>query len=411
MSAQFQSNDHFFRVDPQVNVPAVAPAAVLRNRLAHGRKIVLVACDGGGIQAAAWAARVLTGLQLDSLGNYGSPAWPQDFADNVALVSAVSGGAAGSMFFLNQYRPAFATPPAELQQVVDDASAPSLDNIGWALVYHDLPRIYWPLFLTDPLLDRGLMLEQSWKRHGRIDATLGQWRQGVLEGLRPAVIFNSTIVETGRPMLLATTDIPDEPDSHKGDFHRDSAGLDIPVVTAARVASTFPYVSPAARPSTQYPQYHLVDGGYYDNYGLSSLVSWLFAAVKDRPDDVPEILIVRTLSFPTTLDPKPQSRSAVFELYAPLAAMFGVRVSSQAIRDIEDLDRLTNRWPQIQVARFQFHAPDAPLSWQMNASQHARIEDEWRDAVAGSSDNHAQLQLVRSFFGVPPPADPLPRLR
>src|SRR5438094_521060 len=53
----------------------------------HGR-VVVVASAGGGIQAAAWTARVLTGLQHEL----------PEFANSIAALSGVSGGAVGTMF-------------------------------------------------------------------------------------------------------------------------------------------------------------------------------------------------------------------------------------------------------------------------------------------------------------------------
>ena len=101
------SNDHVYTVLPGATIQPVSPADVLRNRWHNSNdcRVILVATAGGGIQSAAWTARVLAGLQEassgrpDSQGCFGR----SDFASNLTAVSSVSGGAVGAMFFLNQY--------------------------------------------------------------------------------------------------------------------------------------------------------------------------------------------------------------------------------------------------------------------------------------------------------------------
>ena len=82
--------------------------------------------------------------------------------------------------------------------------------------------------------------------HGAPDATLNSWRSGVEGGWRPATAFGVTVVETGGRHLFATYDT--EACNPSGDC-RDQVthGRDLPVVTAARLSSTFPYVAPVSR--------------------------------------------------------------------------------------------------------------------------------------------------------------------
>jgi len=47
---------------------------------------------------------------------------------------------------------------------------------------------------------------------------------------------------------------------------------DVTVATAARLSATFPYVTPASCSDQPGPQPHIVDSGYYDNYGMATLV-------------------------------------------------------------------------------------------------------------------------------------------
>jgi predicted acylesterase/phospholipase RssA len=340
------------------------------------------------------------------------------------------------MFFLNEYRdgrtPGFAPP--NMNVILENAAKSSLDDVAWALVDHDIPRLYSPYspFSDARLIDRGRMLEMSWQKTGQIFANLADWRKGVINcaacgranAWRPGAIFNSTIVETGRPLLLGTTDLlASAMQMGPLSFYDWVPHHDLPVVTAVRLAATFPYVSPAARPLIDSPEYHAVDGGYYDNPGVSTLVEWLteglwawdneIAADPERVKDMPPILVIQIRSFPDNAARKPTPKGVDFQLMAPADALLNVRTSGQVIRNDADLRRLQTRWmrpdhktPVVQVATLQFKAQDAPLSWAINSRQIQAVQDEWNQILQYKSDKadpcthgapapERDLQLVR----------------
>src|SRR5690606_7920727 len=113
-----------------------------------------------------------------------------------------------------------------------------------------------------------------------------------------------TVMETGERLMLTGLNFPirssltNEPQA-MGDVrdsaYQDTAGLrapthreylqmepevGLPLWTAARLSATFPYVTPAARPELSISgktdavarrrSFHLIDGGYYDNYGVAA---------------------------------------------------------------------------------------------------------------------------------------------
>jgi len=405
-------SDHYFLVVRGVNVSPVTPNAVLaashRSRPGapghpNGR-VVVVATAGGGIQAAAWTARVLTGLQEQI----------PEFANSIAALSAVSGGAVGTMFFMNQYEPRYDVEgfPKEWSEqlsdkVIGDAEHSSLDDVAWALVYSDFPRIFVPYVkhsTEDSLIDRGWALEQTWRNRGNIQANLSNWRRGVVEGFRPAVIFNSTIAETGEALLLSTSDLAPGPAflQRPRTFSDVYPHTDLPVVTAVRLAATFPYVTPSARPISGQPEYHMVDGGYYDNYGVFSLLNWLDQAlfsldVKKAPD----ILFIQIRSFPSDVISPAVYKGWFFQTYAPLDALFNVRTNAQRVRDQYELLRFRERWSaqgvKIHNATFQFEGTGAPLSWAMNPDQTSDITTQWNERLNGKPHPAGQAPDVKEI--------------
>jgi hypothetical protein len=417
------SSDHFYEIRPAQNVTPVSPSQVLGAAFRlnpdakhpNGR-LTLVATAGGGIQAAAWTARVLTGLQEEVKTETPS----RSFANSIAAISCVSGGAVGTMFFVDRYQTGRGEQgfPAgtDLSRIVDDAQAPALSDIAWAMVYPDLTRAIIP-FAKLPsarLIDRGWALEQTWRRRGHLDATLDDWRNGVTDGFRPAVIFNSTIVESGEPLLLTTTDLSEPEISGLASKTLSTLlpGYDVPVLTAVRLAASFPFVTPASRalydPVSDRnagldanAKYHLVDGGYYDNYGINGLLQFLGQALRTTPKDkIPDILILQIRSFPTEKSPPGQSEGWFFQGWAPLSALMNVRTSAQLLRDREALGTFVALWSargvKIRLATFEFQGDEAPLSWQMNQPQIDAIQSEWEKRIAGP-DNQDWLQ-VNCFF-------------
>lgn len=432
-----EKSDHYFRVEKVTRQAIAEPSSALRAPqrsiadAAHGHghgRVVLVATAGGGIQAAAWTAQVLNGLQREMHQEF-----PQDqvgFADSIALISSVSGGAVGTMFFANQYKDdpstgkrGFAMPAKGLDSIVRDAEAPGLSDVGWALAYADVWRVFLPLAKKkhNNVVDRGWALEEGWRKSGDVQARLSDWRQGVAEGWRPAMIFNSTIVETGEPMLLATTDIRPRKVSHQPDGKNPESDstpdwrtlqflfpkcpeCDVPVVTAVRLAASFPYVSPASQGEGYDKPYHLVDGGYYDNYGVYSLLEWLREALEKNESDAPDVLIIQIRSFPERPPDDPENRSWFYQTYAPLSGLLSVRTTGQLLRDRDALEHFyqekqkeekeekdkaketgkdERKTVHVRAATFEFQGTDAPLSWAMNEAQKAEIPEKWEELVYG----------------------------
>jgi len=413
IGGQFPQSDHYFAIRDGVSIASVPPSETLairgqRNKDSqhpYGRAIV-VATAGGGIQAAGWTAKVLTELQNACPSDSGL-----NFGDSIAAISAVSGGAVGAMFYVNQYETVGATPgypatAADAGHVLAEAEAPSLSDVAWAMVYVDPDRVFFPYARNsseEKVLDRGYVLEQTWRNEGSIYAYLSNWREGVTQGYRPAVIFNSTIAETGQPFLLATTDFETGKEQPSREtFTRLFPNSDLPVVTAARLAASFPFVSPASRPLTNKPENHVVDGGYFDNFGVDSLVAWLNQALSTIQDKQrPDVLFIQIRSFPYDSLPAPTTKGWFYQAYAPLNALISVRTTAQLVRDRDELNLLAAKWlakdnVRITFATFEFPGQDAPLSWMMTKKQEQRIDDEWNKTLSDPV-KRIDFERVRSF--------------
>ena len=163
---------------------------------------MLVATPGGGIQAAAWTAEVLTGLNQQTPG----------FRDSVALVSSVSGGSLGSII----YAASFAHKIRE-DEVPLKARQPAIDEVAWGWTVPDFGRAILPWFRLNRAIDRGWALEKKWAAINNLDDTgrergtmLSDWSEAARAGTMPALIINSMLVERGQPVVFSTTRFPRE---------------------------------------------------------------------------------------------------------------------------------------------------------------------------------------------------------
>lgn len=409
--------DHIFKVygggwHAAPPTPSAALEAWQRSRGGAGKPVVVVATAGGGIRAAAWTAEVLTRLTEECAEG----AEENRFASSLVLVSAVSGGSEGAMYFAGAYGED-GRVASTLGDVRADAYHSSLSSVGWGLLYPDLLRIV-PVVgsIATPLfgnaMDRGWALEQDWMRNwtGRrwtTPPTIGEWSDDTAKGERPVLIFNATASESGQRFLMATTALPPDPRFEHGylpaiQFEESFPGMDLPIATAARLSASFAWVSPMARASAgdERVRMHVGDGGYYDNSGVVSALEWLMAAgdaLKGHPVYV--VLVDSTPGWPAAGESWTWQRQMV----APMGTLQSVRTSSQQARAQFEMqlatDDLASRGMQVKQVRFRYPSDLlTPLSWHLTPEQQENIDEAWNKPGAELA---AQRDVLLQGLGCP----------
>ena len=203
-------------------------------------------------------------------------------------------------------------------------------------MYPDLWRTIIPLFPFKHA-DRGDLLERAFTRSDGLSKPLSDWGTDVSQGWRPAIAFNATAVDSGARLVFSSSElgaaVPGRVELYDPHLYSD---YDIRIVTAVRLSSAFPYVSPAAR-AVRSPQIHVVDVGYYDNYGMSTLVEWLDDALRAADNPIRRVLIIQIRDSAPETSGKPQAgRGAFNQSFAPLATMLHVRSTGQLAHTDED---------------------------------------------------------------------------
>ena len=444
--------NHYFELNPALRGSKVRPGPFLPVELdkaldgwnfpagADGRRtLVVVAAEGGGIQAAAWTAQVLTGLDELFVG----------FGDSVALVSGVSGGSVGLLYYLQQ-RPARSNDPAHpsaiapdmRDKICDAAAASSLEATAWGMAFPDLMRMIFPPAVSDTY-DRGWAIEFDWRKrlgsHNVPDDTrLNDWAERVRDKEMPIPVFNASIADTGDSLIMSPVI-----ESWGFGLQQEFVRLYQPfepnprISTLARLSATFSYVSPICKPlSTGLdPQalktngYHLnhriADGGYVDNSGLLTATRWTKRLITvntsaTRPFD--RVLLLRVIPFdadplePTTTRLQSDRSGLLWEAFGPILTLNSARGGSQFARGEWEMNLIANAFaglPVYSVKLYPKHRHSeviAPLSWKLTPLEKQAIRSAWAQR-AGEMRMGAQGPLPASGLIDPPDLESLFRRR
>jgi hypothetical protein len=480
--------------------------ARLKNQSNEKRTLVVVTASGGGIHAAGWTAQVLTGLQ-EELG--------EDFTKSIGLISSVSGGSVGTMYFLDNCEENGCPKKENLEKILHHSVQDGLDAVGWGIVYRDFWQFVGiPKLIIDTLSltpDRGTALEKNWQGlmkeedasiltvknpiFSRIRAflaakiycifhpwdihektkqdlikkenthiMLSDWRKKIFKGEIPTPVFNATLVEDGRrilisPMTFSTSKNDTIIDSNTL-YQRDGKRYDMKAVTAARLSATFPYVSPSPRAArfTTYSSdkkprtslinitssdnkesnYHIIDGGYFDNSGVATAIEWLDDKFEILTQNckVERLVFIEIEAGAVRKEPEVKGDGGWGVTFlGPIKALMSVRDSSLTLRNTQAIELLLYKYrskldqklkvgsnSHVQYLRINF--PDRsksrkekkvkpkiyqriwylitnkkivkeesqcakysqPLSWKLTASQKYVLREAWEDIKSGKNE-------------------------
>ncbi|MCC7020766.1 MAG: patatin-like phospholipase family protein [Ardenticatenales bacterium] len=393
-------------------------------------RLVAIAANGGGITAAAWTATVLDGLEthVRECGGTGP-----SFRNALGVISSVSGGSIGSMFYMASL--ADARDPAALQHAaVEAAEEPALREVAWGFAYPDLVRILAPIVLRArrglEYTDRGWALEQAWRdswlEHfpstqqrgwvGERDSsalTLNDLRAEMLTSHVPTPIFGAMNVEEGRLLLLtpavmrfkssANRSRVEESEQSFDTWWNIGQGNDLKLLTAARLSATFPWVSPQSTPLLD-PTVkdrpwaerhvngglHIADGGYFDNAGVAALAEWLeeglpaFQRCGGR-----QAMVVRIQNLRPRAERSGHQSGWLSNMIEPVRAMISARGASQSARNRQVVSLLDAKWARadplsgavmdVDVIDFVLNDEHGrlPLGWLLSHDDRAVIDRAW----------------------------------
>jgi hypothetical protein len=249
--------------------------------------LILVAASGGASRAGYWTAAVLRELDRRTAGAFGR---------HVFAISAVSGGSLGAVGYAARLADVGGAgrchdPDAERRFdqtfVGGDYLAPAVGG----LLYPDLLQRFLPLPV---FYDRASSLEEAWEiGWQRASVALGAlgrcgdrrasdrlagdfdaiWRESLAgkSGWVPLVFVNGTLVENGKRVITAPVRVDSRVFEDSYDFY-ELVDRPIRASTAILNGARFPVVSPAGTLQGSKPHGRIVDGGYFEDGGLETML-------------------------------------------------------------------------------------------------------------------------------------------
>jgi hypothetical protein len=300
--SEFNDNHRVRTLDAPLTQRPSVELALKRWEAIHGENdpIVLVATAGGASRAAYWTGTVLRALEDSGAGGR--------FYEDVFAISGVSGGSLGAVAYAGWAADdrlggprSGSTRRERLQFVRDFFGADYLGPSVAGLLFPDSLQRFLPL----PLLpSRADSLEESWEMGwhrtaadctevrgpaarpacNRTSDRMGSDFLRIWDGILPApagapargwvpvVLLNGTHVKTGKRIITAPV-LTQGVITDSYDFF-DVVKQPIRASTAVHNSARFPIISPAGtivdKDGLSYG--HVVDGGYFENGGLETLV-------------------------------------------------------------------------------------------------------------------------------------------
>jgi hypothetical protein len=369
--------------------------------------VYVVSAQGGGIYAAYHSATALSKLH-DTIPN---------FSDHIFAISSVSGGSLGSSVYSalvknsqNQPSPsANASVNAGCKELALCSKAHEIINQDFlsplfALgLFPDILQRFIPFpRINDWDRSRGLeiALEESWKKAFKTENILAQpyyqfWHPSKRA---PALVLNTTTVETGERLLFSPFTIPYSSSKTMLDFKK-VEDSNIPLSTAAGLSARFPIVSSAGwftyeKAGKKYTN-RLVDGGYYDNSGLVTardIVSALSVNQKDKTESVleelnktygikPKLINLAIVDVPEPTQVVGSSSRGFDGILSPLTTVLNVRNtrgSGVVAQAAYDLNRDAKKPEDYRFRAFYLDKEMAklPLGWLLSKTSQDAIEKQ-----------------------------------
>lgn len=427
--------------------------------------VLLVAAEGGGARAAYFTTLVMEELRARC---------PR-LLHHTFLMIGVSGGSLGSALVAAG---AQATPPAPGPGCEPPGAAPAeargaatdaartleadllsplvrgtlVSDLLARLIPWDWPYIFgdgalrrsWNWAVREPLTDitdRSRYLERAVDRawHRRTGRALEQLSfEGVWEGTRgdvPALMLLTTDVATGRRVAVSHVTMPGRADApvsgcaelpgidqpvteiaRMRTLAEDVPGIDMPLSTAALLSARFTLLSPAGTLPCPGPRRRLVDGGYFENSGLTTMLDVIDSLRDIARERRVALVMLRIENSRATTNPSNVAGAApelppgsLVELASPVRALMATRSARgeqarAAAQRVVQLSRqacaaATAALPCVDIREVAFTLSPGcvpiPLGWSLSDEARRDMQNQ----LLGRSDGGRSVCLSRGAPG------------
>ncbi len=268
-------------------------------------KVIFVNAEGGALRTGSFTSLLLGGIQDQR----------PEFKHKIFAFSTVSGGTFGANLFNATAYEADASEDSLLTRYTDYyRSVDFLAPVAAKLFFGEFVNYFIPHYFK--ALDREIALESAWKNSWEAPLNMkgpnrlkGNFYEAApIDGSKPAVFINSTLVESGNRAIISNVKLDPNYFTHVFDLN-DSIKDTISYATAISLSARFPLVSPGAQLTPTKglkKKFHLVDGGYYDNQGGTTMCEVLNSLSFDPCKDS---LLIQPYLIQTVFDAETEKES------------------------------------------------------------------------------------------------------
>jgi len=344
--------------------------------------VYIISAQGGGIYAAYHSAITFASL-TDEI---------PDFPQHIFAISGVSGGSLGASVFASLLKNSDGRLPGSISYAEQAKNILNQDLLSPLLALGLFPDIFqrfipFPIHEWDRAKGLEFAFENSWERlkidnhkNPFIQSFYQQWKP---EDNFPALVLNTTVVETGERLLISpftfSSNRPVNRTENNSEFPSILRDTDLRLSTAVGLSARFPYITPVGwyRPDDDRGRIHLADGGYFDNSGISTAldIGRLLRQI-DGQDDRFKVIYIALVNAPTS-SAKNERRDLVFnEIFSPIRALFRAREARG--RNIVNLSTYSLDEDRLRILRLRTvgNGFKLPVGWFLSRNSQNFIDDQ-----------------------------------
>lgn len=251
-------------------------------------KVLFINAEGGALRTGSFTSLLLAGIQDAN----------STFKNKIFAYSTVSGGTFGANLFNVMADETSGRLQDSLLPLYTHyyKSVDFLAPVAAKLFFGDFLNYFIPCYVEK--LDREVALETAWRNSWKNYLSSSDnnllyndfYSSTRTNGTKPAVFINSTVVETGNRAIISNVKL--DTSYFKNVFDLNEMIKDnISYATAISLSARFPLVSPAGKLQLDDShKVHLVDGGYFDNQGGTTMCELLNSLTFDPKTDSIQII-------------------------------------------------------------------------------------------------------------------------
>ena len=349
--------------------------------------VYIASAQGGGIYAAYNAAMTFAKL-ADEIPS---------FSQHVFAISGVSGGSLGASVFASLLKASDDNNQAPIKYADNAKKMLAQDLLSPLLalgLFPDLIQRFIPL-LSINAWDRAngleIAFENAWDKLKLKDYE-NPFRQSFYkhwqpENTSPALVLNTTVVETGERMLISPFTISP---LNQANVMKNSPGFpfvlekrDLRLSTAVGLSARFPYITPVGwYQHSEGSKLHLADGGYFDNSGVSTAIDIGRALQQmDEKENRFKVIYLALVDSPISSSTKELKNSNFNEVLSPIRALF--RAREARTRNIVELSTYTLSDSKFRTLMLQKtrNSVKLPLGWLLSKKSQNFIDQQIRNLI------------------------------